>query len=184
MDETWLVNHIKQRLALVPAQSLEASLTSQNVASLTRRYVLPDQVTSRTGWVLGEDAPPSPPPAPGSEQLLSLGPERFIGEILFRPSDQGLGQMGLGEGALHLLGRAPPAMVAAGGGRLVAVGGCSEMPGFADRFTYEVRCGGDVSSLVCVVNPPSPGLPDDQEVSMLASGVDGVRRLQLSSSSS
>lgn len=156
MDETWLVNCVKERLAVVPLQledELQA-LARGDARRAVRSYVLPDYVCSRTGWVKEDDAPPDPAPAPGTEQLLRMGPERFaLGEALFRPSDLGLPQMGLTEGALRLLHSASPAHAAACAGRVVLAGGCALMPGFAERVLCDLRA----------------GLPDDVPVRLAAS---------------
>jgi actin-related protein 6 len=141
MDETWLVNRVKERLAVV-APCLESALASlQRDRSLVRSYVLPDFVTSTSGWVLEEDAPPAEQ-AGQERQLLVLGPERFaLGEALFRPSDLGLAQAGLAEGSLALLSSAPPAAACACPGRVVVCGGTAQMPGFPERLLADLRCG-------------------------------------------
>ncbi len=162
MDETWLVNRIKERLAIV-VPSLEQVLGPKgDRQGLTRSYVLPDFVSSTTGWVLEEDQPP--PDAPTERQvvfncsslsllcfvtlslslfqLLVLGPERAaLGEALFRPSDLGLSQAGLGEGALGLIASLNPASRVSCPGRVIFAGGTSHLPGFCDRFMSELRAG-------------------------------------------
>jgi actin-related protein 6 len=161
MDETWLVNRVKERLALVPA-TLEEELTALargDVRARARSYVLPDYVTSRTGWVREEDAAPDPPPLAGTEQVLRMGPERLaLGEALFRPSDLGLPQMGLGEGALQLLHAASPAHAAACAARVILAGGTAQMRGFGERVLAELRMGvpDDVPVRLAATQCPSP----------------------------
>lgn len=66
MDETWLVNRVKERLAMV-VPSLEDTLGPKGDRSFTRSFVLPDFVSSTTGWILEEDQPP--PDAPAERQV-------------------------------------------------------------------------------------------------------------------
>ena len=161
MDETWLVNRVKERLALVPERLEDelAALARGDERARARSYVLPDYVASRTGWVREEDPAPEPPPPPGTEQVLRMGPERLaLGEALFRPSDLGLPQMGLGEGALALLRAAPPAHAAACAARVVLAGGTAQMPGFGERLLAELRAGlpDDVPVRLAATQWPAP----------------------------
>jgi actin-related protein 6 len=128
--------------------------------------VLPDYITSRTGWIRGEDVPP-PDPADGSarppEQVLRMGSERIaVPECLFRPSDMGLSQMGLAEGLLHCVGLLPvelrPLMCSkvrrphllrscpsssppflTEPFKIVVGGGCANITGLATRLASDVR---------------------------------------------
>lgn len=98
MDETWLVNHVKEQLSYVSAD-FESEMRQLERNPRCSEFVLPDYVTSRTGWIKGVDAPP-PDPADGqprpAEQILKMSSERItVPECLFRPSDMGLPQMGM-----------------------------------------------------------------------------------------
>lgn len=164
MDETWLVNHIKERLCFV-ASDFEAELrahaasTPQNPHSTARDFVLPDYVTSRTGWVRGEDAPPPPPadgPAP-PEQLLRMGLERVaVPECLLRPSDMGLAQMGLAEGVLHCAARVAPPLRPQLSRLVLLGGGCAQLPGLADRLEADLRAALPEDEPLRVVCPAQP----------------------------
>jgi actin-related protein 6 len=146
MDETWLVNHVKERLAYV---SLEFEQDMRNMARagqshpILREFVLPDYITSRTGWIKGEDTPPAEladgTPRP-PEQVLRMGSERIaVAECLFRPSDMGLPQMGLAEGLLHCVGQLPTELRPLICSKVIVGGGCANMPGLAARLASDVR---------------------------------------------
>ena len=68
--------------------------------SIARDYVLPDFTSIRRGFMKSwEDS--SGRPEEG-EQLIRMNNERFmVPEILFRPSDIGICQMGLGEAVVE-----------------------------------------------------------------------------------
>lgn len=171
MDETWLINHVKERLAYCPQDfEKECSKFASPSCPLVRSYVLPDYVTSRTGWVKEEDAPPVPPPsmvpvaddrgAGGGgvpEQILRMGIERAaLGEALFRPTDMGLQQQGIAEGLLHCVMKLPEPIQVQCVQRIVLAGGCANMPGLAERLLNDVRSGLPDDFPMRVECPPRP----------------------------
>jgi actin-related protein 6 len=156
MDETWLVNHVKERLALV---ALDYDSAVQKVDALARSYVLPDYVASQEGWVREDDPAPENAAPVADQQVLKMGVERIaVGEMLFRPSDAGLSQMGLGEGLLKLWQHGEPGLVYRGAQEVAVIGGCAQIPGFALRLEKELRQGLPVDFPLSVVVPPRPEL--------------------------
>lgn len=74
------------------------------------------------------------------QQILRLNNERFtVPEILFRPSDLGISQMGIPEAICHSIAVCPveaqPHLYA----NILLTGGCSLFPGFRERVEAEVR---------------------------------------------
>lgn len=105
--------------------------------------MLPDYVTSKTGWIKGVDeAPPVPTDADyvHDPQILRMGVERIsVSECLFRPSDMGLPQMGVAEGLLYCLNKLPQHVVPSVTQNIILGGGCFNIPGFVQRLTNEIR---------------------------------------------
>lgn len=62
MEETYLMDHIKEQLCFVSQNVTKDLAASKGRKSIHRRvYVLPDGVTSRLGHVLDEEAGEKPP---------------------------------------------------------------------------------------------------------------------------
>lgn len=55
MDETWLVNYIKERLSFV---SQDFHRDMKRGSQVVKEFVLPDYISSQTGWVKGMDPAP------------------------------------------------------------------------------------------------------------------------------
>lgn len=70
--------------------------------TIMRDYVLPDYTHIKRGYVKTTDE------TSGSEQLIRMNNERFsVPEILFRPSDVGIHQMGVAEAVSHVVSKLP-----------------------------------------------------------------------------
>lgn len=70
--------------------------------TIVRDYVLPDYTHIKRGYVKTTDE------TSGSEQLIRMNNERFsVPEILFRPSDVGIHQMGVAEAVSHVVSKLP-----------------------------------------------------------------------------
>ncbi|EFC40097.1 actin-related protein ARP6 [Naegleria gruberi] len=100
MDETYLMNIVKERLCLVSNNFEEdLNLCSYIDSPFLVDYVLPDYKNSKTGYVLKTDRPSNE-----DLQILTLNQERMaIPEILFRPSDIGINQAGVSETAARTI---------------------------------------------------------------------------------
>ncbi|KAK8246916.1 actin family [Phyllosticta capitalensis] len=152
MDETHLVNEIKEDICYVSSQfsvDLDRTWTRANKpvdTSVVVDYVLPDYSDRQRGY-----ARPHDPSAAAKakrlgvsggpkEDILPLGNERFsVPELLFSPLDIGLQEPGLPEATLQSLQQLPeglrPAMLA----NVVVVGGNTLIPGFIERLEAELR---------------------------------------------
>lgn len=152
MDETHLVNEIKEDICYVSSQfpvDLDRTWTRANNpvdTSVVVDYVLPDYSDRQRGY-----ARPHDPSAAAKakrlgvsggpkEDILPLGNERFsVPELLFSPLDIGLQEPGLPEATLQSLQQLPeglrPAMLA----NVVVVGGNTLIPGFVERLKAELR---------------------------------------------
>lgn len=138
MEETWLVNHIKERLALVPADYA----TTMKDRSIRRHYVLPDGVSSAIGYVKEMDPIPPLPPhisVRPEEQILTMAQERLVPELLFSPGDIGLRQAGIPEAIVQAVNETPEDLHALLYSCIVLVGGNARIPGFRERLESELR---------------------------------------------
>lgn len=94
MDETHLINTIKEKCSYI-SQDFASDLEKSKHARYGEiKYVLPDYSHSQEGYILGEgDA------VKEDQQILVLGNERFtIPEVLFTPSDVGTSTLAWQEG--------------------------------------------------------------------------------------
>eukprot|EP01128_Nolandella_sp_AFSM9_P009651 TRINITY_DN6285_c0_g1_i1.p1 TRINITY_DN6285_c0_g1~~TRINITY_DN6285_c0_g1_i1.p1 ORF type:complete len:454 (-),score=80.04 TRINITY_DN6285_c0_g1_i1:25-1386(-) len=147
MHETYLMNHLKERLCYVPLNYLvDLELTKLTSAKNTirRHFVLPDFITNNLGYVKESDPLPSLPSnytgtSRPDEQVLVMNNERLIPELLFNPSDIGIREAGIAEAIVQAVEETPvdlhPLLYSA----IVLSGGNTAIPGFADRLTAELR---------------------------------------------
>lgn len=129
---------------------------------MKREYVLPDYTTTARGFVrvrpptffffcfshsnnsLHHEQPLDyVPPTDGTksdEQVLVLNNERIsVPELLFSPSDIGVGQAGLCEAAQQAVLAAPTELRALLWNSVALVGGCALFPGYPQRVVRELR---------------------------------------------
>jgi len=144
MHETYLMNHVKERLCYVPMDYLADLKTCNSRAnSIAREYVLPDMVSNKLGYVKGIDTvPPLPPLYTGSrseEQILKMNNERLIPEVLFRPADIGINQAGIAEVIVQAVNETPKDLHGLMYSNIVLMGGCTLFPGFVPRLEAELR---------------------------------------------
>lgn len=94
----------------------------------------------------------SAPAASAQDQVLTLNNELFmVPEALFRPSDIGLQQAGIHEAVAQAVAGCHPALAPMLFSHIILTGGCSQLPGFAERFRAELR----------------PLVPDDYELGVV-----------------
>jgi actin-related protein len=159
MDETYLINHIKERLCYVSLdfeRELESCRLPPPLNPVRRDYVLPSVTASNLGHVRGEreEAPPRGEEQLGrgsgasgrreagesGEQFLPMNNERIqVPEVLFNPSDIGIHQAGVGEALLQSLAECPRQLHEALLRNIVVVGGNANLNNFARRLFSEVR---------------------------------------------
>lgn len=138
MEETWLVNHIKERLSIVPLDYAAAMKDK----SIRRHYVLPDGVSSAVGYVKETDPVP---PLPShitvrpEEQVLPMAQERLVPELLFSPGDIGLRQSGIPEAIVQAVNETPEDLHALLYSCVILAGGNARILGFKERLESELR---------------------------------------------
>lgn len=128
-------------------------------AGIARDYVLPDSHTRFHGLLREYDPTPRKKgaTAAAAEDVLTLRNERFaVPEVLFRPSDVGMRQPGLGDLVMQSLGVLPvglwPAMLA----NVVCVGGNVLFENFVQRLQREVLERVPDACIVRVARPEEP----------------------------
>ncbi|KAK0743060.1 actin family [Schizothecium vesticola] len=126
-------------------------------AGIARDYVLPDSHTRFHGAVRDYDPTIRKKGGTAAEDVLTLRNERFaVPELLFRPSDVGMRQPGLGDLVMQSLGALPvglwPAMLA----NVVCVGGNVLLENFVQRLQREVL---ERVPDVCIVRVARPEEP-------------------------
>eukprot|EP00736_Rhodelphis_marinus_P013264 Rmarinus@m.16278 len=168
MDEGILINRIKERLCYV-SQDFKHDMAITRLAGkknpILREYVLP---SAGDGYVRGEDEVPPIPSTAGlsaediarikdEEQVLVMNSERIaIPEVLFHPSDVGLGQAGVAEAAVQAVEATPQALHSSLYGNVLLIGGSSAFEGYKGRIELELRAmiPGDYDLRVSVPDAP------------------------------
>ena len=104
--------------------------------TIVKDYVLPDYTTIRRGYLRDIVKPDEDL----EQQTLRLSNERFsIPELLFRPSDVGIPQMGIPEAIIHSIDACPEENKESLLENIVLYGGNTLFPNFRDRVYKEVR---------------------------------------------
>jgi len=141
LDETHVMNGCKEDCCYV-SQDWEGDVKVAKKRGkenhIARDYVLPDFTSIRRGFMKPENQSTGRPEE--GEQLIRMNNERFmVPEILFRPSDIGLSQMGVGEAVVECVSqcedRTQPWLYR----NIVITGGSAMFPGFQQRLETEVR---------------------------------------------
>lgn len=177
MDETYLINYVKEDLCFVSTdlkrdfQIAKARLPTNNIL---REYVLPDYSSIRKGF-------PRPLRETGTRplhneqviyalfihyknssidtnksnfQLLRMNNERFtIPELLFHPTDVGIDQMGISEAIISVIQSFPETLHSHFLRNIILTGGNARMPGILERVRSDVRKESSVYYDVCVHRP-------------------------------
>ncbi|KAF2398389.1 Actin/actin-like protein [Trichodelitschia bisporula] len=155
MDETWIVNEIKEATSFVSdnfSRDLERTWKGGKTdrrsmdPSLLVDYVLPDFESTFRGVVRPYDHTTpkmnsrAPVTSASRDKIVTLGNERFAApELLFNPSDVGMKEAGLPAVIIESVNALPlglrPSMFA----NTIVVGGNALIPGFLERLRREVR---------------------------------------------
>ncbi|CCF56567.1 hypothetical protein KAFR_0B02700 [Kazachstania africana CBS 2517] len=136
MDETILVNNIKEKCLFVSPASYFDSFKNKDITS--REYVLPDFQTSFLGYVRPSNEQGKP--LPEDSQSITLKDELFaVPETFFHPEISQILKPGLVETILESLSMIPevirPLMVS----NIMCIGGNFNLPHFASRVAKELQ---------------------------------------------
>ncbi|GIY09224.1 actin-related protein 6 [Caerostris darwini] len=141
MDETYVMNQVKEDVCYVTTdfvQDMKIAELRTKENTIVRDYVLPDYTVIRRGYV----RPPEETTgrAKENEQLIRMNNERFmVPEILFRPSDINIREMGIPEAIVHCIESCSPAIQPHLYKNILLTGGNACFPGFQERVYSEVR---------------------------------------------
>ncbi|XP_041352519.1 actin-related protein 6-like isoform X2 [Gigantopelta aegis] len=141
MDETYVVNQLKEDVCYVSSQFIKDMEITQKKGkgnTVVRDYVLPDYTHIKRGYVRTLEETTGK--AKDNEQLIRMNNERFaVPELLFQPSDVGIHETGIPEAILHsvnsLSEEMRPHMLA----NIILTGGNCHIPGFKERVYADVR---------------------------------------------
>ncbi|XP_043593841.1 actin-related protein 6 isoform X2 [Bombus pyrosoma] len=153
MDETYVINQVKEDSCFVSSEFFKDMETAKNKLEnnpIVKDYVLPDYTTLRRGFLKN-------PEPPNEQQTLRLSNERFaIPEILFFPSDVGIRQMGIPEAIMDCLKACDeetwPHLLS----NIILTGGNAKFPGFQERIYKEVRSLAPAEYTINVHLPENP----------------------------
>ncbi|KAJ1977186.1 Actin- protein 6 [Dimargaris xerosporica] len=146
MDETALMNHVKETCCFVSAD-LEHNLNTCKSQPLnnpiTLAYTLPDLTTTAYGYIEsigGNLTSPSRKSKANQGQTLYMDNERFtIPELLFHPSDIGIGQKGLAEAIVESVAATPRGIHGLLYANILVIGGSAGFSGLKERLYSELR---------------------------------------------
>ena len=112
----------------------DLKISREKPSPISRDYVLPDFMTTKRGYIKGEDD------VNCELQFIRLNNERFqVPEILFYPSDVGIDQIGISHTIVHSIESCPEEYRFSLYNNIVLVGGNACLPGFRDRIYQDVR---------------------------------------------
>ena len=143
MDETYVMNQVKEDTCFVSqnfVSDMEIARKKGSANSTIREYVLPDFTNRRRGFLREQITKSSSQKQQTDEQCLKLANECFaIPEILFHPSNIGIGQMGIPEAIAHSISLTPNEMHPHLYANIIITGGNALFPGFEERLLSDVR---------------------------------------------
>ncbi|PBK97242.1 Actin/actin-like protein [Armillaria gallica] len=126
MDQTHITNHVKESCCYVSthfSRDLEACRAMPN--SIMREYALAEQRLRLPG---------------DTGQVLVMNNERFsVPEIIFRPDDIGLNQLGLAGTVAASIALLPEDLQPMFWANITLIGGNTKFPGFRDRLLADLR---------------------------------------------
>jgi len=138
MDETHIVNDVKEACCYVSRDfnsDLETCRVNPKSNPIVQEYILPDFSTNKHGRIRSPDEM-----LVDTDQILNMGNERFsIPEVLFRPNDIGLEQMGLASAVAQSINALPDDLRGMFWANIGLIGGNTKFPGFAQRLTSELQ---------------------------------------------
>ncbi|XP_045782254.1 actin-related protein 6 [Maniola jurtina] len=139
MEESYVINQVKEDSCFVSQDfmaDMEIARQKGTTNTIVKDYVLPDYTTLRRGYLRDIVKPDEDL----EQQTLRLNNERFtIPELLFRPSDVGIPQMGIPEAIMNSIEACPEENMEGLLENIVLYGGNTLFKGFRDRVYNEVR---------------------------------------------
>jgi len=141
LDETHVMNGAKEDCCYVAQdwdKEVKVARARGAANTIARDYVLPDFTSIRRGVMKSMEESTGRPGE--GEQIIRMNNERFmVPEVLFRPSDIGICQMGVSEAVVEAVTScdlaAQPWLLR----NIVLTGGSVKFPGFRERLEAEVR---------------------------------------------
>ncbi|KAH9924346.1 actin-like protein Arp6 [Epithele typhae] len=139
MEETHIMNEIKEACCFV-SENLRGTLKHASTAQPTKNhivqeYVFPDYSAHKPGRIRQPGEALS-----DAVQTLVMNNERFtVPEILFHPTDIGLGQTGLSGTVASSIALLPEDLQGLFWANIALVGGNTALPGFRNRLMAELR---------------------------------------------
>ena len=141
LDETHVMNGCKEDCCYVSQDwDLDVKIAKMRGQdnTMARDYVLPDFTSIRRGFMKSQEDSSGRPEE--GEQLIRMNNERFmVPEILFRPADIGISQMGVAEAVVECVSSCDQAAQPWLYRNIVLTGGSVKFPGFRQRLETEVR---------------------------------------------
>ncbi|XP_023946062.1 actin-related protein 6 [Bicyclus anynana] len=139
MEESYVINQVKEDSCFVSQDfmaDMEIAKQKGPNNTIVKDYVLPDYTTLRRGYLRDVVKPDEDL----EQQTLRLNNERFsIPELIFRPSDVGIPQMGISEAIMNSIEACPEENMESLLENIVLCGGNTLFKGFRDRTFNEVR---------------------------------------------
>ncbi|KAJ3043539.1 Actin- protein 6, partial [Rhizophlyctis rosea] len=155
MDETYVMNEVKETCCYVSQSFDEDMLTSRKPARdnpIVQEYVLPDFSMKKEGRVRKADDQTSE-----DDQILVMNNERFtVPETLFHPSDIGVDQAGLPEAIVQAIDTCDPDLQGMFYSNIILTGGNARFPGFKERLYGELRKLAPTSYDINITLPTDP----------------------------
>lgn len=137
LDETYVMNHVKEDTCYVPFDfnsEMELSHRKQ-LNSIRCEYILPNFSDRKRGYIKNDETRHST-----NQQSLVLSNERIsIPELLFSPQNIGINQMGIAEAVVHAVSASPSEMHSHLYSNIILTGGNCLFPGFKSRVETDVR---------------------------------------------
>lgn len=137
MDETYVINQLKEDTCFVSTDFKRDMTEAQRRGkenNISVDYVLPDFTSIRRGYIRSQNDPNN------GEQVIRMNNERFaVPELLFRPSDLGIQQMGIAEAIVHVISNFPTEVQSHLYQNILLTGGSCSFPNCQERVENEVR---------------------------------------------
>ncbi|XP_065676699.1 actin-related protein 6-like [Hydra vulgaris] len=158
LDETFVMNQVKEDCCYVTNQFLEDLIITKKKKkenTIAQDYVLPDYTDVKRGFIRSQEDMWTK--YTGTSQLLRMNNERFtVPELLFRPSDLGIQQMGIPEAIVDAIESLPLPMQPHFYANVVLTGGNTLLPGFQNRVYTDLRSMAPIEFEVDVHLPKNP----------------------------
>ncbi|KAK2463382.1 hypothetical protein APHAL10511_004608 [Amanita phalloides] len=155
MDETYIMNHVKESCCFASLDfrmDLETCRLDAQSNTIVQEYILPDLTKAKKGRIR------EPSDTLNSyDQVLVMNSERFtVPEIIFRPDDIGLDQMGLAGAVALSIGLLSEELQGLFWANIGLIGGNTKFPNFRQRLLNELRSLAPVDREVTIYESVEP----------------------------